>query len=143
MTHYLCAMKVHGASIFRGDSKCNVFANKLNFRCNTRQLKYLAIPTTTKGDGHRVGFVGSFGAATLRTVPDCTVHLTRIFRRRKLSPGKAALGALIVNTRPRASRRHHGVRQVLNIGTCGDFNVARVGNPNITFRYRRRGKVRF
>lgn len=136
-------MNVHGASMFRGDSNCNVFANNLKFRCKTRHLKTLAMPTTTNGDGQRVGFVGSFGAATLRTVPDCTVHLTRIFRRRKLSPANAALGALIVKTRPRASRRQEGVRHVLNIGTCGDFKVARVGNPNMTFRYARRGNVRF
>ncbi len=136
-------MKLHPNSIFRGSSNCNVFANKLKFRCNTRQLKVLAIPTTTNGAGHRLGFVASFNAATLRTVPDCTTHVFRMVRRVSVSPHHSAgLGALVVNTRPRSSRRHHHVRRVLNIGTCGSFKVSRVYNPNITFRYPYRGNLR-
>lgn len=136
-------MKLHPKSVFRGSSNCKVFANKLNFRCNTRELKVLAMPTTTKGAGHRLGFVSSFKAATLRTVPDCTTHVCRMVRRVKVSPHHSAgLEALVVKTRPRSRRRHHHVRSVLNMGTCGSFNVSRVYNPNITFRYRRRGKLR-
>lgn len=136
-------MNVHSASMFRGASNCKVFAKKLKFRCKTRGLNYLAMPTTTKGAGQRVGFVASFKAAYLRVVPDCTAHLTRIVCRVNLSPHHSAgLRAIYVNTRPRSRRRHHQVRRLLNMGTCGYFKVSRVGNPNITFRYARRGKLR-